>query len=97
MPKLCETIKMAAQDFAPDRELRYLSIMFDDRIENAVQRIEAALSRIAEIADAPAQERAGGDAPPSVIALVEKHEALHETASNTLAQLDKLIEELESE
>lgn len=88
---------MAAQDFAPDRELRYLHGMFDDRIENAVQRIEAALARIAEIADAPALERGGADAAPSVIALVEKHEALHETASNTLAQLDKLIEELESE
>ena len=97
MPKLCETIKMTAQDFAPDRELRYLSIMFDDRIENAVQRIEVALSRIAQIADAPVHERAGPDAPSSVIALVEKHETLHETASNTLAQLDKLIEELESE
>ncbi|WP_271438840.1 hypothetical protein [Pontixanthobacter luteolus] len=63
--------------------------MSADRIESAVQRIETALARIAKAADsAPAS-------PSAVSALVVKHEALRETASNTLLQLDNLIEELE--
>lgn len=67
--------------------------MNDDRIESAVQRIEAALARIADAAEAP--RNLANDTPPSVSALVVKHEALRETANNTLTQLDKLIEELD--
>ena len=72
--------------------------MSGDRIESAVQRIEAALSRIADIADSGSQADGSETAasPPSVTALVEKHEALHEMVNNTLEELDKLIEELES-
>ena len=75
--------------------------MSEDKIESAVQRIEAALARIADIADhgAPpsdvqAEQQSTAEAP-SVIALVEKHEALRETVSNTLEELDELIGELE--
>lgn len=95
--KLCETLKIDDQGFAPDMEIQYSAQMSDDRIENAVQRIEAALSRIADIADAPAVMTAVQTMPPSVAALVDKHEALHETVSNTLTRLDKLIEELGDE
>lgn len=95
--KLCETLKIDGQGFAPDMEIHYSAKMSDDRIENAVQRIEAALSRIADIADAPAAVTTAEAMPTAVAALVDKHEALHETVSNTLTELDKLIEELSDE
>lgn len=71
--------------------------MSEDRIESAVQRIESALSRIAEIADAekPAGNNGGAQASPSVTALIEKHEALRESVSDTLAELDTMIGEIE--
>ena len=74
--------------------------MSEERIESAVQRIETALARIAEIADAPPPEGASGDGPAdsnsaSVMALVEKHQTLQETVSDTLEEMDKLIGELE--
>ena len=67
--------------------------MSGDRIENAVQRIEAALSRIAEAADKPRAEAPA--VPASVSSLVVKHEELRETVSNTLKELDDLIGKLE--
>ena len=66
--------------------------MSQERIESAVQRIETALARIASAADNLPKEAA---APPSVSALVVKHEALRETVSNTMSDLDTLIEELD--
>lgn len=63
--------------------------MSGERIESAVQRIEAALARIAGAADAVAPQA------PSVSHLVVKHEALRETVTGTLKELDDLIEVLE--
>lgn len=65
------------------------TVMDDGRIEQAVQRIEAALARIAEAADTLRP------APPSVSALVVKHENLNERVAGALRDLDKLIEGLE--
>jgi hypothetical protein len=67
--------------------------MTGDRTEAAVQRIEAALARIAQAADRP---RAAAPAmPPSVSRLVESHETLRETVAHALGELDKLLGELE--
>lgn len=63
--------------------------MDGDRIEQATQRIEAALQRIARAADAYRP------APPSVSALVVDHEELRETVASSLKKLDDLIAELE--
>lgn len=63
--------------------------MSKDRIEHAVTRIETALGRIADLADRIQP------APPSVSGLVVKHEALRETVSNSLKELDELLERLE--
>ena len=60
------------------------------RIEGAVQRIEAALARIAEAADTLRP------APPSVSALVVRHENLRETVANSLKELDDLIAEIDT-
>jgi len=67
--------------------------MTGDRTEAAVQRIEAALARIASAADRPL----GGapSMPPSVSALVERHESLRETVAQALGELDALLGELE--
>lgn len=63
--------------------------MSKDRIEHAVTRIETALRRIADLADLIQP------APPSVSGLVVKHEVLRETVSNSLKELDELLERLE--
>lgn len=60
--------------------------MSDQRIEQAVQRIEAALARIGTAADVLRP------APPSVSALVVRHEELRETVASSLKELDRLIE-----
>ena len=67
--------------------------MTGDRTEAAVQRIEAALARIAQAADRP--RAAAHAAPPSVSALVERHESLRETVAQALGDLDTLLAELE--
>jgi hypothetical protein len=67
--------------------------MTGDRTEAAVQRIEAALARIAQAADRP--RGAAPSAPPSVSALVERHESLRETVAQALGDLDALLAELE--
>lgn len=71
--------------------------MSENRTETAIQRIEAALARIADIADAPAPQQNGSTeaSPPAVSALVEKHETLQETVNSTLHELDELIAELD--
>lgn len=67
--------------------------MTEERIETAVMRIEAALARISDVADKP--DMATGQASSTNSALVDKHETLRETVSNTLNKLDELIEELD--
>ncbi len=67
--------------------------MTGDRTEAAVQRIEAALARIAQAADRARQ--AAPPAPPSVSALVERHESLREKVAQALGQLDALLEEID--
>jgi len=71
--------------------------MTGDRTEAAVQRIEAALTRIAAAADRPRVAQAAGQAavPPSVSALVERHESLRETVTQAIGELDELISEFE--
>ncbi len=63
--------------------------MNEQRIEHAVRRIEAALGRIALVAENKISP------PPSVSGLVVKHEALRETVSNSLRELDDLLERIE--
>jgi hypothetical protein len=67
--------------------------MTGDRTEAAVQRIEAALARIARAADSA--RYTPPPAPPSVTALVERHESLRETVAQALGQLDALLGEIE--
>lgn len=67
--------------------------MTGDRSEAAVQRIEAALARIARAADAPAAPAAGGSA--NILALIEQHETLRETVALALADLDRVIADLD--
>lgn len=67
-----------------------LALMSEHRIEQAVERIEAALGRIANVADTL------DPAPPSVSGLVVQHENLRETVSNSLKKLDEILEGLES-
>jgi hypothetical protein len=67
--------------------------MTGDRTEAAVQRIEAALARIAQAADSARDTPP--PAPPSVTALVERHESLRETVAQALGQLDALLGEIE--
>ncbi len=77
-----------------------------DRTEQAIQRIEAALARIAEAAEtlpAPAENGAQGETgangtagmPPSVSQLVVRHEALREEVSNQIKRIDDLVGKLE--
>ena len=65
--------------------------MSANRSEAAVQRIEAALARIARVADAPP---ADGKAV-SVLALVEKHETLRETVAQAIADIDAVVAEID--
>jgi len=67
--------------------------MTGDRTEAAVQRIEAALARIAQAAETA--RPAPPAMPPSVSALVERHESLRETVAQALGELDALLGELE--
>ena len=75
--------------------------MNDDRTEAAVQRIEAALARIAECADAPMNggppAANNGTVPDAsaVAALIERHETLRETVDHTLSDLDDLLAKID--
>ncbi|WP_284125225.1 hypothetical protein [Parerythrobacter aestuarii] len=72
--------------------------MDGNRIETAVQRIERALARIAEIADREppaAQTATPAPMPPNVSQLVVRHEELRETVLNELKRLDEIIGKLE--
>ena len=70
--------------------------MHEDRIANALGRIEAAMTRIAaarEHAKAPPDQPAAGSA--RVVELVNKHEKLREQVAESLRELDDLIGKLE--
>lgn len=62
--------------------------MSEQQIEQAVQRIEKALGRIALVAEN------FRPAPPSVSGLVVKHETLRETVSSSLKELDEVLARL---
>lgn len=68
--------------------------MTGERTEAAVQRIEAALARIARVADSPPAQAAPASGP-DVSALVEQHEALRDTVSRAIGELDAVIAGLE--
>jgi hypothetical protein len=70
--------------------------MHEDRIDNALGRIEAAMARIAaarEAALAQAGQQPGGSA--RVVELVNAHEKLREQVAESLRELDDLIGKLE--
>ncbi|ABC63132.1 hypothetical protein [Erythrobacter litoralis] len=75
--------------------------MSGERIEHAVQRIEQALARIADIADKPTGQTASqqGDPavgmPPTVSQLVVRHEELRETVAAEIKRLDDIIGKVE--
>lgn len=66
-----------------------MRVMSGPRIEQAVRRIETALTRIADIA-----ERINAS-PPSVSGLAMEHQSLRVTVANSLKELDELLERLE--
>ena len=66
--------------------------MTGDRSEAAVQRIEAALARIARAAEEPVAPPAS----PNVLALIERHESLRDRVAQALADLDAVIAEIDS-
>ncbi len=74
--------------------------MVTDRTETAVKRIEAALSRIAVVADAvgaetPAREHLPEDSSIVHSALRERHTDLRTAATKVLEDLDSLIDGME--
>ena len=77
--------------------------MDNDRIESAVQRIEKALSRIADVADRDLPTASEGPTepapaamPPNISRLINTHEALRETVLNEIDRLDEIIGKLEA-
>lgn len=69
--------------------------MTGDRSEAAVQRIEAALGRIARAAETPAAAAPAAGSSANVLALIEQHETLRETVAQALADLDRVIADLD--
>ncbi|MEL7189533.1 MAG: hypothetical protein AAGK17_08280 [Pseudomonadota bacterium] len=78
-----------------------LSIMGEARIDNALDRLSAALSRVdvakskvpnANLGSSEARE----NSKESVSALVNQHEKLREEVAETLREIDLLIEEHDS-
>lgn len=69
--------------------------MTGDRSEAAVQRIEVALARIARAADTPASAAPAAGGGANVLALIEQHETLRETVAQALADLDRVIADLD--
>lgn len=82
---------------AMDREIE------DKNSSSAMERINAALNRIEAAADAISKqtsqsghEKNGGASSARITALVNQHEAMREEVAGTLRDLDSLIEGLES-
>lgn len=70
--------------------------MHEDRIANALGRIEAAMARIAATRDrAPAAPDQPAASAPRVVELVNAHEKLREQVAESLRELDDLIGKLE--
>jgi len=69
--------------------------MDGERIDHAIQRIEAALARINAACE---NARCMPTSPdnPEIAELTSKHEALRAEVSSTLSDLDYLIEQVES-
>lgn len=73
-----------------------LYCMNDSRIEQALARIENAMSRIVAAREAAANmPTPSAAASARVIELVNSHEKLREDVADTLRDLDTLIEQLE--
>ena len=89
---------------------KFAAAMDETRTEQAIRRIEAALSRIAEVADTVAVDRSApeaaspapdtgahsGDIPASVSQLVVQHEALREEVAAQVRKLDEILERLDA-
>ncbi|AOL94696.1 hypothetical protein BG023_111775 [Porphyrobacter sp. LM 6] len=74
----------------------FLHAMNADRIERAMQRIEAAMERIGRVRDSLPGTPSGADAgAPRVAELVNKHEKLREQVAESLRELDELLARLE--
>ena len=85
---------------------KFARTMDDNRTEQAIQRIEAALARIARAAEAlPAQAETDSmasppatgtaEVPPSVSQLVVRHEALREEVASQIRRIDELVGKFE--
>ncbi|MCK0128552.1 hypothetical protein [Erythrobacter sp. F6033] len=74
--------------------------MSEARIVSAMERIEAAMERIAKAraANPQSSDTSSGDSGGSakVMALVNAHEKLREEVADTMRELDTLIEDLEA-
>ena len=76
------------------RQFWYLgTIMSSDRIQNALDRIDRALARIETQAALVTHAAPTGDTPDA--GLAARHEALRDSVSTSIAELDALIEGLE--
>jgi hypothetical protein len=105
-----QVINRSSQDFAYIHQSWYLCAMDEERIDHAIQRIEAALARIAAATDTIVLSSSADSAPPNtttsdnttsdtgveLAALSDKHEALRSEVAGTLRELDQLIEGLEA-
>lgn len=69
--------------------------MVNDRIEQALTRIEVAMNRLAEARPDPAAKRGDNASSARIMTLVNDHEKLREEIAETLSDLDALIEELD--
>ena len=69
--------------------------MADERIPDAMARIEAALGRIERAASERPAATASTTDNANAAELVARHEALRETVNASLADLDRLIGRLE--
>lgn len=87
-------INRRLQIFASLVKIAILPVMEGDQDKAAIARIEAALARI-DAASSKLSLESQASAPPNVMNLVNKHEALKEEVVETLRDLDKLIAELE--
>lgn len=89
--------KFARQDFAALAPFGYAGGMEQDRIQQALARIEAAAARIERSARAaPVHTGPAHSAAPADADLARKHAALKREAWAALAELDTLIEAIDA-